>query len=78
MIFEKIRNEIKIEVGKSIGYYEDNKCKQRFKDDCSNVAERWKQVKLNFFRIQQNVIGIIITMNDVRSVVHLEIKIEIV
>ena len=72
--WENIRNNIKVAAGESIDYYEIKKKKPWFDDDCSSVVERRIRPKRFFCRIKQNLIGIRITMKDVRPFVHLGTK----
>ena len=46
----KIRDNIKVAAGESIGHYEVKKKKPWFDDNCSNVVERRKKAKLKFLQ----------------------------
>ena len=48
--WENIRDNIKLEVGESICYYQVKKIKPGFDDDCSKVVERRKQAELKFLQ----------------------------
>ena len=48
--WENIRDNIKVEAGESIGYYQVKKKKPWFDEDCSKVGERRKQAKLKFLQ----------------------------
>ncbi|KAJ4435583.1 hypothetical protein ANN_18199 [Periplaneta americana] len=49
-VWENIRDNIKIAAEQSIGYYETNKRKPWFDEDCCMVVERRKQAKLKFLQ----------------------------
>ena len=48
--WENIRDNIKVAVGESMGYYQVKKKKPWFGDDCSKVVERRKKAKLKFLQ----------------------------
>ena len=48
--WENIRDCIKQSASESIGYLEKRKHKKWFDKDCTNVAKKRKQVKLNWLR----------------------------
>jgi hypothetical protein len=51
-VWETIRENIKISVKKSIGYYELKKHKPWFDEACSELLDQRKQAKLEGCRIQ--------------------------
>ena len=71
--WENIR-DIKVAAEESIGYYDLMKMKPWLDDDFLHVVERRKQAKLKFLQDPTNLIGIIITLKDIRPVAHLDTK----
>jgi hypothetical protein len=44
--WDNIREKIKSSAKESLGYCEPERRKPRFDEECSNLADRWKQTKL--------------------------------
>jgi hypothetical protein len=63
-IWETIRENIKISVEESLGYYEPKKHKPRFDEGCSKLLDQKKQAKLQWLQDQNEIIGD--NLNNVR------------